>query len=228
MAVTGLPQVAAPELAFAVRGARRVEHTAVPTLAFAIAVEAPAGAAIRSVLLDVQLQIAARRRAYDEASHTRLFEVFGPVAGWGATLRTLLWTRTTLVIPPFTGATTTDLLVPCSYDMDVLATRYLDALGDGEVPLEFLFSGTVFYTGPGGLLQIARISWEQEAGFRLPVALWRETLDRHFPGTAWVRLDKERFDRLAAFKARHALATWDDAVDALLPGGEAGDGAGAP
>jgi hypothetical protein len=112
--------------------------------------------------------------------------------------------------------------------MDVLATRYLDALGDGEVPLEFLFSGTVFYAGPGGLLQIARISWEQEAGFRLPVALWRETLDRHFPGTAWVRLDKERFDRLAAFKARHALATWDDAVDALLPGGEAGDGAGAP
>ena len=70
--------------------------------------------------------------------------------------------------------------------------------------------------------QVARISWEQEAGYRLPVALWRETLDRHFPGTAWVRLGKERFDRLAAFKARHAFASWDDAVDALLPpGGEA-------
>ena len=225
MASTSLPHVAAPELGFAVRGAARVEHAAVPTLAFTIAVEAPGDTAIRSVLLDVQLQMAARRRAYDAASQVRLFEVFGPAANWGATLRTLLWTRSTLVVPPFTGATTAELLVPCSYDMDVLATRYFDALEDGEVPLEFLFSGSVFYAGPGGLLQVARISWEQEAGFRLPVALWRETLDRHFRGTAWVRLDKERFDRLATFKARRALASWDDALDLLLPPGDEG---GAP
>jgi Family of unknown function (DUF6084) len=222
MTATSPGHLTAPELSFGVQGAARVEHAAAPALAFTIAVAAPAGVAIRSVLLDVQLQIAARRRSYDEASHTRLFEVFGPVAGWGATLRTLLWTRTTLVIPPFTGATTAALHVPCSYDMDVLATRYLDALDDGEVPLEFLFSGTVFYAGPGGMLQVARISWDREAGFRLPVALWRETLDRHFAGTAWLRLGKERYDRLAAYKARHALPTWDDAVDALLPpGGEA-------
>jgi hypothetical protein len=219
MTSTTPPHVGAPELAFAVQGAARVEHAAAPTLAFTIAVEAPAGAAIRSVLLDIQLQIAARRRRYDEASHTRLFEVFGPVAGWGATLRTLLWTRTTLVIPPFTGRTAAELQVPCSYDMDVLATRYLDALDDGEVPLEFLFSGTVFYPGDRGMLQVARIAWDREAGFRLPVALWRETLDRHFAGTAWLRLGKERYDRLAAFKARHALPTWDDALDALLPPG---------
>ena len=55
---------------------------------------------------------------------------------------TLLWTRTTLVVPPFTGSTVVELPVPCSYDMDVLASRYLDALAGGEVPLEFLFSGT--------------------------------------------------------------------------------------
>jgi hypothetical protein len=90
------------------------------------------------------------------------------------------------------------------------------------VPLEFLFSGTVFYAGAGGMLQVGRISWEQEAGFALPVAVWRETMDAHFPGAAWLRLDKERFDRLCAFKARNALPTWEAAVDALLPpeGGE--------
>jgi hypothetical protein len=215
---TTVPQpTAAPELAFAVRDAAPLEHAAAPTLAFAIGVEAAGGAAIRSVLLDVQVQIAARRRGYAPETHARLFEVFGPVAGWGSTLRTLLWTRATLVVPPFTGATTAQLALPCSYDLDVLASRYLDALDGGEVPLEFLFSGTVFYTGPGGLLQVCRISWEQEAGYRLPVAVWRETMDAHFPGVAWLRLDKERFDRLCAFKSRNALPSWEAAVDALLP-----------
>src|SRR5688572_29410550 len=141
-----------PDLAFAVKDAARLPHAATPTLVFTLAVEERAGAAIRSVLLDVQLQVAARRRRYEPSTHARLFEVFGPQAGWGSTLRTLLWTRTTLVVPPFTGATTAALAVPCSYDMEVLASKYFDALEDGEVPLEFLFSGTVFYAGAGGLL----------------------------------------------------------------------------
>jgi hypothetical protein len=49
------------------------------------------------------------------------------------------------------------------------------------------------------------------------VAVWKDTLEHHFPGTAWLRIGKERFDRLAAYKAQHALATWDEALDALLP-----------
>ena len=41
---------------------------------------------------------------------------------------------------------------------------------DGEIPLDLLFSGTVFYAGPGGALQINRISWNAEAAYRLPVS----------------------------------------------------------
>ena len=205
-----------PELAFAVLDAARVEYAAAPTLAFSLRVDAHAERAIRSVLLDTQLQIAARRRHYDDAARERLFELFGPVKGWGSTLRTLLWTRTTLVVPPFTGSTVVELHVPCSYDMDVLASRYLDALSGGEVPLEFLFSGTVFYAGPGGNLQAARISWEQDAEYSLPVRVWRETMEHHFPDTAWLRLRKDSFDRLCAYKARRALASWEEALDALM------------
>ncbi len=200
------------ELAFSVEGAARVEYAAVPTLRFALRVasETP----VRSVLLDVQIQIAARRRGYDAAAHDRLFELFGPVADWGTTLRTLLWTRTTLVVPAFTGSTVVDLDVPCSYDLEVAASRYLDALTDGVVPLEFLFSGSVFYTEDGAL-QTTRLSWESEASYALPVAVWKETMERYFRGTAWVRLRKESFDRLSAYKSRNALATWDDALEAL-------------
>ena len=204
----------APELSFAVEGAERVDHAAVPTIAFALRIETGDDRPVRSVLLDVQVQIAARRRAYDGAAHDRLFELFGPVEQWGTTLRTLLWTRATLVVPPFTGSTVVELPIACSYDLEVAGSRYFDALEDGQVPLEFLFSGTVFYGAP---LQAARISWESEAGYRMPVALWRETMDRYFRGTAWLRLPKDSFDRLTAHKSRHALATWEDVVDSLLP-----------
>jgi hypothetical protein len=207
---------AIPDLAFAVTDGARLEHAAAPTLRFVLRVDS-AGAAVRSVLLDTQVRIAATRRAYAPESDDRLFELFGARADWGTTLRSLLWTRTTLVVPPFTGTAEVDLLVPCTYDLDVTATRYFDALNDGDVPLEFLFSGTVFYSADDGRLQTARLSWELEAEYRLPVAVWRETMDHHFPGTAWLRLDRESHDRLVAYKSRRALPTWAAAIDELVP-----------
>jgi hypothetical protein len=210
------------ELAFTVTDAARMPYAAQPTLSFMLRIDAPPGADVRSVLLDTQIQIAARRRGYDAGAEQRLFELFGRPTDWGRTLRTLLWTRMTTVVPPFDDSTTVELAVPCSYDLEVAASRYFDALSDGTVPLEFLFSGTVFSRdGPGGGLQARRISWEQDAEYALPVAIWKETLERYFAGTAWLRIDKERFDRLAAFKSRHALVSWDDALDALLVGEEA-------
>jgi Family of unknown function (DUF6084) len=206
------------ELDFTVTGAARVEYAAVPTLRFTLHIES--GEPVRSILLETQVQIAARRRRYDAAAHDRLFELFGPSADWGTTLRTLLWSRLTTVVPPFTSATDVELDVPCSYDLEVVASRYLDALADGTVPLEFLFSGSVFAGGLRGGLQITRLSWEQEAGYDLPVAVWRETMERYFRGTAWLRLRKDAFDRLAAYKSRNALATWEEALDALLPSAE--------
>jgi Family of unknown function (DUF6084) len=200
------------ELGFTVEDAARVEHAAVPTLRFSVGLTAEVP--VRSVLLDVQLQIAARRRGYDAGAHERLFELFGPVADWGTTLRTLLWARSTLVVPAFEGSAGAALDVPCSYDLQVAASRYLDALSDGIVPLEFLFSGSVFYDD-GGRLQTTRLPLNSEAAFDLPVAVWKETMERYFRGTAWVRLSKESFDRLSAYKSRNALASWDEALAAL-------------
>ena len=106
--------------------------------------------------------------------------------------------------------------VPCTYDLEVVASKYFYALEDGEVPLEFLFSGTVFYAGEGGRLQIARISWEKEAEYRMPVRLWKEMMERYFPNSAWIRLRKDAFDQLYDYKVRMALPTWEAAVEALL------------
>jgi hypothetical protein len=220
MAATGprsLDAGAMPELAFEVVDADRVAHTAVPTLCFVLRIDSVGGVPIRSILLDTQIRIAARRRAYDPSTHDRLFELFGAPSDWGTNMNTLLWTRTTSVVPPFDGSARVELQVPCTYDLEVAASRYLDALGDGHVPLELTFSGAVFYTTASGLLQTVRIPWSHEADFRMPVSLWREAMDAHFPDSAWLRLDRERYARLAAFRSRNALPTWEAAIDALLP-----------
>lgn len=208
---------AAPELHFTVLGCEPLPHAAAPTLRFSLAIDA-GGAAVRSVMLEVQIRIAATQRGYSEAEQAQLGDLFGAPRQWSDTLRGLLWTHATAVVSPFSGATVVDLLVPCTYDFDVAAAKYLAGLRDGAIPLELLFSGTVFYAGPGGALQINRISWNAEAGYHLPVAVWRETMDRYFPGSAWLRVNRETFDRLVAFRARQALTGWDAVLDALLSG----------
>ncbi len=204
-----------PQLAFAVKDARSADFAAVPTLEFSLEIQAPEQM-VRAVLLDVQLQIAARRRPYGEEAQELLLELFGTPERWGTTLHTLPWTRATLLVPPFMDATTVELAVQCTYDLEVAASRYFAALDDGEVPLEFLFSGTVFYSGQDGALQTNRIGWDQEVDYGLPVRVWRETMEHHFPGCAWLRLRRETYDRLCAYKARHAHESWEAAIESLL------------
>lgn len=207
---------AAPQLSFRVTDAAAERYSAAPLLNFGMNIERSGGGPVRSILLDTQIQIAARRRPYGEVEQESLVELFGTPERWGATLRTLLWTRMTLVVPPFTDSVEVMLPVACSYDLEANAANYLSGLQEGEVPLEFLFSGSVFYTGPGGMLQTVRISWEQEAEYRLPVSVWREAMDLHFPGAAWLRLGRPAFDRLRSYKAEHGLRTLEDAVEHLL------------
>ena len=209
------PAGAAPQLGFTVLACEPLPHAAAPSLRFSLGIDAQ-GAAVRSVMLDVQIRIAATQRQYDEAEQAQLGDLFGEAHRWAQTLRNLLWTQATLVVPPFDGSTVADLIVPCTYDFDVAAAKYLAGLHEGEIPLELLFSGTVFYVGAAGAIQINRISWNAEAAHRLPVRVWRETMDHYFPHSAWLRLDRDAFERLVAFRARNALTSWEAVVDALL------------
>ena len=211
-----------PDLHFGVEGAEVLEYAAAPSLLFKLRIENLEEELIRSVSLNTQVRIAATQRHYDTAEQERLLEVFGEPHRWGNTLRSLLWTHTTLQISPFSGSTVVDMPVPCTYDLEVVAAKYFYALEDGEVPLEFLFSGTVFYAGEGGRLQIARISWEKEAEYRMPIRLWKEMMERYFPNSAWIRLHKDAFDQLYDYKVRRGLPTWESAVESLLRASEQG------
>jgi uncharacterized protein DUF6084 len=205
-----------PDLHFSIEGAEVQEFAAVPSLLFKLRVENLEDEPIRSVALNTQVRIAARQRHYEESEQERLKELFGEPSGWGNTLRSLLWTHTVLQVPRFSGSAVVDMPVACTYDFEVVATKYLYALEGGEVPLEFLFSGTVFYAVEGGRLQTARISWEKEAEYRLPVRLWKEMMEHYFPNSAWIRLRKDAFDELYDYKVRKGFPTWEAAVESLL------------
>jgi hypothetical protein len=211
-----------PDLDFRVEGAEVLEYAAVPSLQFKLRIENLQEEPIRTVSLNTQVRIAARQRHYEAVEQERLKELFGDPHRWRETLRSLLWTHTVLQVPRFSGSTVVDMPVTCTYDLEVVAAKYFYALEDGEVPLEFLFSGTVFYAAEGGRLQTARISWEKEAEFRLPVRLWKEMMDHYFPNSAWIRLHRDAFDQLYDYKIRMGFPTWEATVEALLRASEQG------
>jgi hypothetical protein len=147
----------------------------------------------------------------------RLLDLFGEPARWGQTLQSMLWTHTSLVVPPFTGQTVVDLPVSCTYDFNLATTKYFYAVEDGEIPLCLLFSGTIFYAEKeDGPLQVSPISWEKEANFRLPVQVYKAMMDHYYPNTACLCLRQDVFDQLYLFKSRLGLPTWEQALERLL------------
>jgi hypothetical protein len=209
-----------PDLDFRVEGVEVLEFAAVPTLRFRLRLANLQGETVSSVALHTQIRIAAAQRHYNAAEQTRLQELFGEPRRWRDTLKSLLWTHTVVLVPPFSGSTVVDMPVACTYDFEVVSAKYFHALEDGEVPLELLFSGTVFYRTADGLLQIAPIPWEKEASFRLPVRLWKQLMAHYFPNSAWLRLRQDVFDRLYEYRVRHGLPTWEAALESLLHASE--------
>jgi Family of unknown function (DUF6084) len=165
--------------------------------------------------LRAQVQIEPTRRRYTAPEQERLKELFGEPERWSTSLHPLLWANLNVNVPGFSGSTLIDLPVPCTFDFNVAITKYVYGLENGELPTSLLFSGTVFHAGPTGL-QIAQIPWDREASYRVPVRIWKEMMDLHYPDTAWIMLRREVFERLYEFKTRHGLPTWEQAVERLL------------
>lgn len=206
-----------PDLNFEVIGVAVPPFAAVPTLTFKLRIDnSNEEERIQSVALQSQIRLAVTRRRYSPQEQERLLELFGEPERWGETLRSLLWTHASANVPRFTGSTVADLPVPCTYDFEVVSAKYFDALDDGAIPLNFLFSGTIFYENEEGNLRIGQISWSKEANYRLPVAVWKEMIARYYPNTAWIRLHKDVFDQLYRYKATHALPTWEQVIMRLL------------
>lgn len=209
------PRSAVPELAFTVHGVEPLAHAAAPTLALKLGIRRVRGAPVRALLLRVEVRIALARRGHDALTRRRLAELFGAPAQWRSAPRSLAWLTVTVTVPAFDEAATVEVRLPCTYDFEVTAAKYLHALEDGDVPLDVLLAGSVFYGDEGGLRTV-RLAWDRETAFDLPVRVWKELMALYFPDAVWLRLDRAALDRLWAYRARHALPTWEATLDALL------------
>jgi hypothetical protein len=109
-----------------------------------------------------------------------------------------------------------DIPVPCTFDFNVAATKYFHGVTSGDLPLCFQFSGTVFYQKEGEALQVAPISWDKEAKYRLPAKVWKDLMDVYYPNSAWLALQRDTFEKLYQYKMHEGIPTWEEALERAL------------
>ena len=210
-----------PELNFQIERAHAVPYGASPLLAFELRVtNTEHEEAIHTVVLRAQIQIEVTRRHYSPEEQAKLLDLFGEPSRWGQTLKNLLWTNAIIIVPAFEKETIVELQVPCTFDFNVAATKYFHGLSEGDLPLNFLFSGTVFYADSNEQLQVAPISWEKEAKFKLPLKTWKDLIDHYYPNSAWLCLRRDVFDRLYQYKVRRGIPSWEQVIERVLAGTE--------
>lgn len=210
------PTPAAPDPEFAVVGVRAVRHAAAPMFALDLHVSESSGRPVYMIALTIQLMIEPARRTYDDDTRDRLIELFGAPERWAVTTRSLVWSQLDVLVPAFTGSTTVAVPIPCNYDLEVTAAKYLHSLPDGEAPLALHFNGMVYYPREDGGLQMVLVPWTRSIDFRMPVSVWKDTIEHYYPNTGWVGLRSETLAALQREKVDRGLATFDACVAELL------------
>lgn len=204
-----------PTFTWQVTGVEPERLAVTPTLRFALRIGCPPARRVQCIVLAVSVRVAAPLRSYDTEERDRLRDVFGTDEQWRDSLRDLVWTRPTVTVPRFVGETTVEIPVPCGQDIDLATASYLSALREGDVPLRFLFNGTVFYESEGRL-RTAQIPWEGEAMYRIPADTWHLLRKRYFGAHSWLRLDGDVANRLRAYQTAGAYPSAEAAITALL------------
>jgi len=208
--------VGTPAPEFSVLGVEHEKFSAAPTMIFRMGVSDTEARDVYTISLSTQILIDPARRTYDPETRALLLDLFGEPERWSATTTTFQWTRVDMLLPSFTGAATFDLRVPCTYDLEVAATKYFYSLPGDHVPLRLVFSGTIFYKGDDGRLQLVQIPWDLSAPFRMPVKAWREMIDHHYAQSSWIRLHTDTLDRLRSRTVARGLTSFDATVADLL------------
>jgi hypothetical protein len=204
-----------PELVFDCLGARSDPYAAGPTMTFRLRIAETTGERVHAIALRCQLRIEPQKRRYTDAEAQQLDGLFGDRSRWAETLRPLQFAEVSAMVPGFTGSVEVDVAVPCTYDLEIAASSYFHALDEGDIPLVLLFSGTVFLRGDNGF-NVAQVPWHKEATCRVPVTEWRAMMDRFYPDSGWLRLSRDTLAALGAYKNARVLATWEQAITALL------------
>jgi hypothetical protein len=199
---------------FSVVDAQAKTHAASPTIRFTLAIRCE-GAPVEAIVLRTQIRIEPQWRSYEAAEQELLVDLFGTPDRWNTTLHVLAWADVPVMVPAFDGETQVGVAVPCTYDFDVPATRFFSALSGGEIPLRFLFSGSIFRRADQSFT-VEMVSWSSECGYRMPLQVWRSAMNACYGDSALLRLDREMFERLQRVRAKIGAHTWEQTFAHLL------------
>ena len=175
-----------PDLAITVEQAEAVPFAASPTLAFRLkVVNSDRQEAIHTVVLRAQIRIEVARRSYTAEEQEGLRDLFGTPERWGQTLRKLLWTNASTVVPQFRGETTVDFQVPCTFDFTVATTKYFAWFGGRRD------TGAADVQRDGFLRRrkeahswARRFSWDKGGEIsRAGLKVWKDMMDAYYPNT---------------------------------------------
>ena len=205
-----------PDLGFSITSVQPTLYTMAPQLTFKLLITNPSSQSIQSVALRCQIQIETTKRQYSGTEQEGLLDLFGTAGRWGTTLKPLLWTNVNINVPAFDHSIGVDLDVPCSFDFNIATTKYFGGLEGGQIPLNLMFSGTIFLENEEGLLQIEQISWNSETRFQLPVAVWKQMMDLNYPNSTWFCLRRDVFEKLNRYKTINSMPTWEETIETLL------------
>jgi hypothetical protein len=203
------------DVAFTVLGVAPEPYTVTPVLTARVGITTSGADPVHAIALRCQVRIEPMRRSYSDEEAAGLTDLFGPRERWASTQRTFLWQHCTAMVPGFATNTTIALPLDCTYDFEVTAAKYLHALCDGTVALQFLFSGTIFVKCERGF-SVQQVPWDCEDRHQMPVAVWRDLMAQHYPNTGWVRLNHDTVSALARYKSSRGLLDLDHAVTELL------------
>lgn len=202
-------------LTFTVLDVAPEPYAVTPILTARVGIAATGEDPVHAIALRCQVRIEPMRRGYTEDEAAGLLDLFGTPDRWASSQHTFLWQHCATTVQGFTGATEVTLPLEATYDFEVTGAKYMHALRDGEVPLQFLFSGMIFGKSERGF-SVEQVNWNCEARHRLPVSMWRDLITQHYPNTGWVRLNHDTVTALASYKSSRGLLDLDQAVTELL------------
>ncbi len=201
-----------PDLNFVIEKVFPVVHAAAPLLSFKIRIVSSQVDRIHALVLDCKIQVEALPNPPAKFVRDHLEELFGEPSEWAESSHAMPWARASAVVPAFSGGTRCEIEVPCSFDFNVAATKYFYGLEAASAPLQFEFTGTVFTD-----LRASSIAPAKQVRFALPMRVWSDLMDAHYPESMWLRLPRRVFQRLSRYKAENRIPNWEDVLERLLP-----------
>ena len=205
-----------PEPEIEILSVEPVARVMAPTLRFRLRITEPSQRPVFMIALSAVITVEPSKRSYDEATRSKLVELFGEPERWATTTVNFRWTAFDTVVPAFTETTEIDVAIPCTYDLEVAAAKYFHGLADGQAPVRFHFSGRVYYDAGDGRLQYVQVPWDCSVRFAMPVEAWKKAIAEAYPYRGWIPLDTATIERLQRLKVDRGLPTFDAAVEHLL------------